>query len=113
MANKVQVQMRNGPVKEMEERYAKILVGLGRATYLTRDMQNAPNKVQPQLTHAPAPQNAPPPADDLIGDLRESLDGKDKDQLHEIAKREGVELHPLTGADKARKAIEAKRAEGK
>ncbi len=76
---KTKIIDKSGREKSMEDRYAKVLVKLGRATYATRDM----------VPSAPA----------------DAIDSMDKDQLHELAKARGIKVHHLAGADKVRAAI--------
>lgn len=95
MTNLVPFTYKNGRERKMLERDAKILTKLGRGTYLTADMRAAP---------APAP--APVPV------LADPLDGMDAESLHELAKREGVKVHPNAGAERVRAAIRTARQGG-
>lgn len=96
------VETKSGKEKEVEPRFAKILVGLGKHTYLTRDMAAAPAQVL---------QTKPSSADDLLGER--NIETMDQAQLHAYALELGLTLHPLTGGKKVRAAIVAHRAKAK
>lgn len=80
---KVQFIHRSGRVERMEKRYASILQGLGRGTYMTRDMR------------------ADAPAVAVVDDV----DSMTQEQLHALARELGVKVHHKAGADKVRAAL--------
>lgn len=107
MSKQVNFTYGNGRERKMLERDAKILTKLGRGTYLTADMRAAP--VVSAAPAAPAPQKSreeekPATADD-------GLDAMDADDLHDLAKTEGIKVHANAGAEKVRSAIRAHRQE--
>lgn len=72
---------KSGREQPMSEADAKVLQRLGRGAYLTRDMVAAP-------------------VNSVI-----SLDELDAKALHELAKKRGVKVHHLAGAEKVREAL--------
>ncbi|WP_047711374.1 hypothetical protein [Pseudomonas lactis] len=82
---KVDFKHKTGRVQVMSRRDAEILQRLGRGSYLTRDMQAA-RPVQSQSTS-------------------DELDAMTPEQLHELAKKRGVEIHHRAGADKVKEAL--------
>jgi hypothetical protein len=100
---KVAIQeTKSGKEKMVEPRFAKILVGLGKHTYMTRGMAAAPA----QVVHTK-------PADDLLGEPNADLDKMDLPALHALALSYELKLHPQTGEKKVRAAIIAHRAKAK
>lgn len=83
---KVDFKHKSGRVQPMSRRDAEILQRLGRGTYLTRDMRAATAKT---------PES--PPSDEL--------DALSAEELHELAKKRGVEVHHRAGADKVKEAL--------
>lgn len=102
MTNHVPFTYKNGRERKMLERDAKILTKLGRGTYLTADMRAAP-------VVAPAPVPAAPTQAPASTD---PLDGLDAKALHELAKKEGVQVHANAGAERVRAAIRTARQGG-
>ena len=88
------IDKKTGKEKSMPEKHAKILTALGRAEYLTRDIQSAPRKAV--LT---------PKADDLLGDDSPKLEDMTLEQLHARAVELGLTLHPQLGVKKTKAAI--------
>lgn len=82
---KVDFKHKTGRVQVMSRRDAEILQRLGRGSYLTRDMQAA-RPVQSQSTS-------------------DELDALTHEQLHELAKKRGLEIHHRAGADKVKEAL--------
>lgn len=97
----------------MSPRFAKILTGLGRATYLTRDMVAAPAALPPAVPPAPAPvvpaAVAPSnPAGEYVIKVDGAdvvLDALDAAALHDLAKKLDVKVHHASGAEKVRAAL--------
>lgn len=81
--NRVMFNHKSGRQELMELRYAKILQGLKRGTYMTRDMR---------------PATEPKP-------LGDEYDRMDAQALRELAKERGLKVHHKAGADKIREAL--------
>lgn len=82
---KVNFKHKTGRVQAMSRRDAEILQRLGRGSYLTRDLQAA------------RPVESLPATDEL--------DAMTPEELHELAKRCGVDVHHRAGADKVKEAL--------
>jgi hypothetical protein len=100
------IDNKSGKEKSMAPRFAKILTGLGRATYMTRDMVAVPS-APPAPSPAPAalPLPAAPQYMVKVGDNDLILDNMDAERLHTLAKEMGVKVHHASGADKVRAAL--------
>lgn len=100
------IDTKTGKEKSMAPRFAKILTGIGRATYLTRDMVAAP--APSVAAPAPAPATAPPlPAPRFVTVEGEqvAIDGLALDALRAIAEKLEVKVHHAAGAEKVRTAL--------
>lgn len=93
------IDKKTGKEKSMPEKHAKILTALGRADYMTREIQTAPRKAV--LT----PQT--PQVEDLLGEAAPtpSLEEMTLEQLHARAIELGLTLHPQLGVKKTKAAI--------
>lgn len=110
---------RTGQEKSMEPRYAKILVGLGRANYLTRDMVATPvaapamMPVVPTAVAIPAAIEPVAVVEPVIATVTdepepenlENLEDLDAEALHALAKERGVRVHHRAGEEKVREAL--------
>ena len=97
---KVDFTFKNGNTRIMGRRQAEILGKLGHGQYMTRDMVADRSAVLPP-TAAPV---APPPTSVVLA-VADELDALDKAQLHALAKKRGVQVHHMAGADKVRAAL--------
>lgn len=88
-----------GSQYEAGERQAKLLVKLGRAAYMTRDLVAVP--AEPVRVQKPS---AAQFVIKIDGD-DVALDGMDAAALHELAKELGVKVHHASGAEKVRAAL--------
>lgn len=103
--SKVEFTHANGKVELMSRRYAEVLAKLGRGSYLTRDM-----RAQPPVFVAPVVQTVPAevPAEESTSASTTESDGLDDmspDELRELAKSRGIQVHHRAGADKIRAAL--------
>lgn len=115
---KVNFTYTGGRERSMPEAHAKVLQKLGRGSYMTRDMVAAPQPAPAQEPPAP-PAAAPVPSEPTTtpeptaapralittpqGDF--DLTDMEKDDLHELAEKLGVEVHHASGAPRVRAAL--------
>lgn len=98
---KVDFKYRSGRTKAISAKAAALLQRAGVGTYQTRDMAAQPMIMKPMQAQEPVqdqePEEQQPPGD--------GLDALDRDQLHELAKDRGIQVHHRAGADTVRAAL--------
>lgn len=100
---------------ELNDRQARLLTKMGRAQYMTRQIESAPVQVvstaAPAAAPAPAPELPPAPRKIRVDGEDVEIDGMEAEALHALAKALEVKVHHASGAEKVRLAlIEAQRA---
>lgn len=98
---RVNFTFKNGHVRPMAKRQAELLAKVGCGTYQTRDMAAQPMIMKPMQAQEPV-QDQEPQEQEPAGD---GLDTLDRDQLHELAKDRGIQVHHRAGADTVRAAL--------
>jgi hypothetical protein len=98
---RVNFTFKNGHVRPMAKRQAELLGKAGFGTYQTRDMAAQPMIMKPMQAMEPVKVQEPEeqqPAGD-------ALDALNREQLHDLAKERGIQVHHRAGADTVRAAL--------
>lgn len=98
---RVNFTFKNGHARIMAKRQAEILSKAGFGTYQTRNMDAQPMIIKPMQAQESAPIENPAET----GQASDGLDALDRDQLHELAKERGIQVHHRAGADTVRAAL--------
>ena len=99
---KIEVE-RNGKIVKVNARVAEVLMrkGIVREAYQTRDMADQPMFIKTMQTQDSVPIEDPAET----AETSDGLDDLDRDQLHELAKERGIQVHHRAGADTVRAAL--------
>lgn len=98
----VDFRYKNGTVRRMLERDAKILTKMKKGAYARKDLVADVDYMTSVVTPVDVT-TGPEPVADIAGS--DGLDSLDAPELHEIAKARGVDVHHRAGADKVRAAL--------
>ena len=94
---KTKFTFKNGAVRNINHKAAHILQKAGKGTYQTRDL----------VAERPAPEPVlvKEPDDYVLEHDGFDLESLDRDQLYDLAKERGIDVHHRAGADRIRAAL--------